>query len=784
MNLSKKYLLGTSILFSFILTIAIAFFATVSYLNSIHFNLYRENTTSLTILYWIVRDFYNLRILTYKHIGAETIDEMETFRNQSDLINRRIMDNLEKLRLYLKDSSHINLYENFRKEFSKFNNERTEELRLSDSFLKRDAFEHANSAGFESFETAGFSIRKLIEEIEKDAERSYLSFRNITQKISLLVAIFSIFLVALFFIYYRVFSAHIIHPVENLSRLIKKITEKKDWGKRVHLERKDEIGTLISSFNELSLAIQSTTEEIGRKNIKLKEYSEGLEKLVEEKTKELKESSIKYYELWRTLNEVLKISPDAIITTDNDLKINGWNPSAEKMFGYTEENIKGKSIKILMEKEEIRNVEDAISSPEFKSFYRLDSTMLNKEGKRIPCDFFLSPLFNQEKKEIGYVAIVRDLSERKLLEHEIIHAKKMESVGALSAGIAHDFNNILSAILGYASFMKSFFNEKDRFYRYIETIETSSRRGINLTENLLNLYKPSPAKLEPLNLNEMVNEITFFLEKSFENVIIEKNLEPNLSLTEGDHSQIYNAILNIITNAEEAMMGRGKISIRTGEIIKDIPQVKKYVFFSVKDTGPGIPEEIIGKIFEPFFTTKGERKGTGLGLTIVSNIVKKHNGFIEVKSESGNGAEFILYFPAIDKKEIKEEEVEERLVRSVKEATVLAIEDEEDIRELLKDCLLSFGMVPLIAKNGIDGLKIFKEKIDEIALVILDIHMPGMSGFEVQKELRKLKEDIKILWVSGLYREGKIPLDRNSAFLPKPFSIDTLMRKIQKLLSN
>ncbi len=712
MKLSKKHFFGTGILFFLVSLITIVFLMVLLYLNNLHIRLYRENTNSLTILYWIVRDFYNLRILSYKHIGTEAIEEMKTFDNQSKIIYERFETNLNKLNHYLKDEFLIQLYEKFKKEFAEYNSERLRELELSDIFLKRDAYERANTKGFNTFETAGLTLRILVNKIESEAEKSYLRFKSVTKISVVLLLAFIAFLFGVFIGYYRQFSLSIIQPIERVANSIRKITEGKEWGKRIYFERDDEIGELINSFNELSLKIKENTEEIERKNRELQEYSSGLEKLVEEKTAELKKMMLNYYELWRTLNEILKISPIAIITTDTELNINGWNPSAEKILGYKEDEIKGKKLTILMDEREKSIIHEILASVETKPLYSMDSIKINKEGKRIPCDFFLSPLYDQGKNKIGYVAIIEDLTQRKLLEQEVLHMKKMEGIGALAAGIAHDFNNILGAILGYSSFLKSLFKKEDLYYKYIETIEKSALKGVNLTENLLNIYRPSPPKPEVIDLNNILNEIVLLLEKSLENITIEMEQSPEISPIEGERSQIYHAVLNIIINAQEAMENGGKIVLKTGEVErKEKGESRKYVFISVKDSGHGIPKEIMGKIFEPFFTTKKQGKGTGLGLTMVSNIMKKHDGFIEVFSELGEGAEFILYFPATEKKETKVEKKEREGVK-LKKGTILVVEDENDIRELLNDFLKTIGFKTLLARNGREGLQIYKENLN------------------------------------------------------------------------
>lgn len=782
MKLSKKFLLGTGILFLTIFSLTIAFIATLLYLNNLHLRLYREQTTSLTTLYWVVKDFYDLRILSLKHIGTEIFEEMNLFENQSKSIGIRLDTNLKKLDDSLKNTPHSELFEKFKGGYALYNNDRLKEIEMSSLYLKRDAFDHANKNGYESFEIAASTLRLLVSKMELDAEKSYHSFISVTRNFLSMSGIFLILVLALFLLYHYAFSIYIIQPIEKMAETIKKITEGKEWGKKIATERKDEIGKLISSFNELSQKIKENSEEIERKNIELQEYSTDLERLVEEKTSELKKAIERYYELWRTLNEILTISPDAIITTDTELRIVGWNPSAERIFGYEEDEIKGKKFIILMDEKEKAKIEEIINSLETKPFYSMDSIKINKEGKRVPCDFFLSPLFDREKKKVGYVAIIKDLTDRKLLEQEILHIKKMEGISALAAGIAHDFNNILGAILGYSSFLKSLYKSNDLHYKYIETIEKSAIKGVNLTENLLNLYRPSPPKFELLNLNDILNEIILLVEKSFENITLEKELSPEISLIEGDRSQIYHAIINLLMNAKEAMEKGGKIELRTWEKEKREGEIsKKYVFLSVKDNGHGIPKKIIEKIFEPFFTTKESGKGTGLGLTMVSNIMKRHNGFIEVYSEVGKGAEFILSFPAVEKKEFRVEREEKEKIK-IKEITVLIVEDDDDIRELLNDFLKTMGLKTISARNGEEGLRAYKENIEKISLVILDVHLPGMSGFEVQKELRKIKEDLKILWISGLVREARIPLDESSLFLPKPFTIEALSDSLHKLL--
>lgn len=382
--------------------------------------------------------------------------------------------------------------------------------------------------------------------------------------------------------------------------------------------------------------------------------------------------------------------------------------------------------------------------------------------------------------------------EKKNLEEQLFQSQKMESIGRLSGGVAHDFNNILTSIMGYAELLQMQFGDRStQEGQAVDIIINGAERAADLTQQLLGFARGGKYNPVPLKINEVIKECIKVSEKIFEkNVTVKYQLFENIDTIEADKNQMHQVLTNIIINARDAMPDSGNILISTEnvfidrEYVTNHPEFKigQYIKISISDTGIGMPKVVKDRIFEPFYTTKGQGKGTGLGLATVYGIIKNHNGYIHVYSEPGIGTTFSIYLP-ISGKEIIEEQKEQKVLKG--DATVLIVDDEENIRVIIQKQLESLGYKVIIAADGKEAVAIVEEKKDEIDLVLLDLIMPNMAGREAFHEIKKIKPDIKVVLVSGFSQNGKaseILREGALGFIQKPFKLYELSKIINETL--
>jgi|GEM_PF-934258 len=404
-------------------------------------------------------------------------------------------------------------------------------------------------------------------------------------------------------------------------------------------------------------------------------------------------------------------------------------------------------------------------------------------------DFF--PL-ERDERIVGVQALLRDITEKRVLELELASAQKMKSIGILAGGIAHDFNNILGGILGYASMIKSQTDKDSPFYKELEVIEASALRAADLTSRLLAFGREGVSEQKPLGLNSVVEEVLHLLSRTLgRGITIEKRLAESLPPVEGDATQLQQVVLNICINASEAMPDGGTLIITTrglpperipkGEGLPSRPE--GCVLLSIKDTGLGMPPEIRERLFEPFFTTKKEGGGTGLGLALVYSIVKQHQGSMKVLSEPNRGTEFKIYLPGCSGTEAPSSSPECQLKGGSE--TILMVDDDEVIRDLTAEILQKVGYTVLKAANGEEALLALKSRKGGVDLAILDMIMPGLEGGPTFERLRQLEPEMKILITSG-YNELSCPpgsLEKpGTAFIQKPYRVEELLTKVREVL--
>jgi PAS domain S-box-containing protein len=391
------------------------------------------------------------------------------------------------------------------------------------------------------------------------------------------------------------------------------------------------------------------------------------------------------------------------------------------------------------------------------------------------------------------VAVARDLTERKKLEDQLLQSQKMEAVGQLAGGIAHDFNNMLTAITGYGSLLKMKMEPATPLLGYVDQILSSAEKSANLTRQLLAFSRKEVICPKEIDLNELIRNIEKLLRRLIgDDVEMSTCLQPGILPILADPGQMEQVLLNLATNARDAMPHGGQLYLRTelADIAHDSRQLSTliepghYVIMAVTDTGAGMDEKTQTQIFDPFFTTKAIGKGTGLGLAIVYSIVRQHRGYIHVYSELGKGTTFRIYLPLIDTLPVTSL-IKELTPSKGGTETILLVEDSEEVRTINRSVLQEFGYTVIEACDGEEAVRIFSENRDRIQLVLLDVIMPKKNGREAYNEICQIRPDIRVLFTSGytadiIQRRGIS--DPGLNFIAKPTSPTALLAKVREIL--
>jgi len=421
-----------------------------------------------------------------------------------------------------------------------------------------------------------------------------------------------------------------------------------------------------------------------------------------------------------------------------------------------------------------------------------ERTLLTATGAEVPILKTATPILLNGQAHLLDIFI--DITEKKKLEAQLQQAQKMEAVGTLAGGIAHDFNNILQAIFGYTQILLMGKEPSNPDYEKLEAIEKSAQRASDLTKRLLIFSRKVESKLRPVDLNNEIEQVSQMLERTIPKMInIELHLSEDINIINADPAQIEQIMMNLGVNARDAMPEGGSMIFETENVILAEEYCKthlgskpgQYVKLSISDTGQGMDKETLRHIFEPFYTTKDIGKGTGLGLAMVYGIVKSHSGYIMCYSEPDEGTIFKIYFPIIEKEPKRVESKKEKVPIKGGNETILLVDDEEAIRELAEDILTRFGYTVLMASDGETALEIYREKKEEINLVILDIIMPGMGGRKCLEELLKMNPKSRIIIASGYSINGpakKVLEAGAKGFISKPYDMRGMLQTVRKIL--
>ena len=491
------------------------------------------------------------------------------------------------------------------------------------------------------------------------------------------------------------------------------------------------------------------------------------------------------------LRAIIDSAQDSIFIKDNALRYIDANPAMEKLYGIPHGDILGKSdaelfgesVELQSEKVDMKVLTGEIIKEQ------LEMTI---HGMTHIFDTIKVPLRNEKGNIIGLCGIARDITERRNLEFQLAQSQKIEAIGTLAGGVAHDFNNIIGAIMGYASLLQMKMDRTDIKSTYVANILSASEKAANLTQSLLAFSRKQLITLKPIFLNEIIEHMQKILARLLTEDIEFRTFLSDEKLTVlADEGQIDQVIMNLVTNARDAMPKGGSLTIITSPFTIDDKFIQscgfgkkgQYACISVVDTGKGMDPTVRAKVFEPFFTTKEVGKGTGLGLSLVYGIVKQHNGFIEVYSKINIGTAFHIYLPltqdAVEPKGGEAQKVE--IIGGTE--TVLVAEDNAELANVVKTVLSEKGYQVILAKDGLEAISLFHE--NRIDLAILDVVMPKKNGWEVYGELKEADSQIKVLFVSGytddiiqekgLIQEG-IDLEL------KPLSHNRLLTKVREIL--
>jgi two-component system, cell cycle sensor histidine kinase and response regulator CckA len=501
--------------------------------------------------------------------------------------------------------------------------------------------------------------------------------------------------------------------------------------------------------------------------------------------KALRDSERKY----RTLFED---SIDALYLTMAGGTLIDANQAFLDLLGYEKEEMVGHSVlKTYADPADRQRYYQAIGSKGFIRDYPL--RLVRKDGREIDC--LVSSRIEHDKDGSILISrgLIRDITEQRNLQRQLLQAQKMEAIGTLAGGIAHDFNNLLQVVLGYSELLLTEKREDDREYADLQKIFHAAKNGADLVQRLLMFSRKSEPKFAPMNLKKLIVQVEKLLRRTIPRMVdIHLDLSADLPEIYADSSQMEQVLMNLAVNARDAIPDLGKLTVKTSTVTLDEEYCRlqleaspgEYVLLEVTDTGHGMDKATAEHIFEPFFTTKEMGRGTGLGLAMVHGIVKQHNGHITVYSEVGKGTTFRVYLPAIEA-EVETHVETTCIMPALGTETVLLVDDEEFVKELGQRLLARSGYTVLTATNGEEALDLYVRMKDQIHLVILDLIMPTMGGRDCLKRLLEIDPQAKVLIASGYSADAstKECVDLGAkGFLAKPFRFKELMGQVRKVL--
>ncbi len=510
----------------------------------------------------------------------------------------------------------------------------------------------------------------------------------------------------------------------------------------------------------------------------------------EEAERALRTSEERYRELFEDSQDTIFISTPAGRIID-------INPAGLELLGFDrKEDLLQVNIaqELYQDPEDRQRMLDLMNSQGFCRDYEL--RLRRRDGSPIRVLETTTAVRDSADRIIALRGMLRNVTQQRRLEEQLLRSQRMEAVGHLAGGVAHDFNNLLTVINGRSDLLRTLLEPGSPLIKEVDEIKQAGKRAAALTRQLLILSRRQMSAPAAVNLNQIIGNVENLLRRSTgEQVELEIKLNPELANIEADPSQVEQVLLNLTLNARDAMPRGGRLTIETdnvnvaeGSSLHAMGlQWGPHILLRVEDTGVGIDAGMLGKIFEPFVTTKGPGEGTGLGLSTVYGIVQNSHGQIRVDSEPGRGACFEIFLPTVEDAVVEEIEAEEDAESPRGTETILLVEDEAAVRSLLRRFLDGQGYRVVEASDGEMALEQAENRDGEIDLLLTDLVMPGMGGFELARQMESRWPDLKILFMSG-YSEDAVgmmdsePLMDSANFLQKPFSTDLLARRVRAIL--
>lgn len=500
------------------------------------------------------------------------------------------------------------------------------------------------------------------------------------------------------------------------------------------------------------------------------------------------------------LRSVVNNVIDGIITIDEEARIQSFNKSAQEIFGYAEDEVVGQNVNLLMP-EPYHQEHDGYITNYLKTNERKiigigrEVIGRRKNGEVFPIDLAICEFWVKDKR--CFTGIIRDITDRKHLEEQLIQAQKLESVGRLAGGIAHDFNNQLGIILFDVDMILEDLTEQDPLHEDLLKVRKVLLRSAGLTRQLLLFSRQQPMEMQPLYLNHQLGELQKMLNRLLgEDISVHVDLSEDLATVRADGGNLDQVMINLAINARDAMPTGGELTIQTQNAVIDTAYCKRhpqarpgpYVRICVSDTGTGMDEEVVKQIFEPFFTTKAVGKGTGLGLSVVYGIVQAHDGWITVESQPGKGAVFEIYLPAlvaVKGRNFLDSPLYESLEKTDQQERILLVEDEVELRERLESLLIKQGYLVIACGTVTEGRDAFAAKEHEFDLVISDAVLPDGRGLELISDFLDEKSELPVLMITGYLEEwDRQEQNMNLPLLQKPFAVADLLEKVSQLLNH